>query len=204
MIYAAASGFLTGFSLILAIGAQNAFVLRQGLKGEHVFWLCLFCSFSDAVLISAGVFGFSALVALTPDLTRYMTMAGATFLFVYGAVRFRAAWIGDYEISAGAATRTLATTLALAAAFTWANPHVYLDTVALIGAVSTGFPDSERWFFGGGAITASFVFFFSLGYGARFLAPTMQSPRAWRVLDVLIGLTMWWLAAALVFQPHSA
>ena len=198
-MYAAISGFLTGLSLILAIGAQNAFVLRQGLTGEHVFWLCLFCAFSDAVLISIGVSGFGALVAISPESTRYMALAGAAFLFTYGFFRFRAAWAGVHEISSVAESRTLGTTIALAAVFTWANPHVYLDTVMLIGAVSTGFPGIETWLFGGGAIVASFVFFFTLGYGARLLAPIMQSPRAWRVLDTVIGITMWWLATALVF-----
>ena len=198
MTYAATSGFLAGFSLLLAIGAQNAFVLRQGVAGQHVFWLCLFCSVSDAILISAGVFGFSALVALTPELTRYLALAGAAFLFAYGGFRFAAAVRGSYDIAPGARTRTLGSTLALAAAFTWANPHVYLDTVALIGAMSTGFPGMERVAFGAGAVTASFVFFFSLGYGARFLAPLMQSEQAWRVFDTVIGMTMWWLGATLV------
>ena len=198
MLYAALSEFLTSFSLILAVGAQNAFVIRQGLIGEHVLWLCLFCSVSDMILIAAGVYGFGALVELTPELTRYLTLAGASFLVCYGALRFRAAWIGEYEFSAGVASRTLAGTLALAAAFTWANPHVYLDTVALVGTVSTGFPGEARPYFAAGAMLASFVFFFSLGYGARLLAPVMRSPQAWRVLDTGIGVTMWWLAGALL------
>lgn len=201
MISAAISGFLTGLSLIVAIGAQNTFVLRQGLKGEHVFWLCLFCSLSDAVLISTGVLGFGALVAFSPDLPRYMAMAGAAFLFGYGILRFRAALIGKYEVNFGTETKTRTATLALAAAFTWANPHVYLDTLALIGAISTTYPGASRWVFGAGALAASFFFFFSLGYGARLLAPIMQSPKAWRMLDTVIGAIMWWLAAALLFQP---
>ena len=167
VISAALSGFLTGLSLIVAIGAQNAFVLRQGLTGQHVFALCMFCSLSDAILISAGVAGFGALVAVYPDLGRHMATAGAAFFIAYGAMRFLAAWRGDYDIQEGAETRTLGSTLVLAAMFTWVNPHVYLDTVALIGAVSAGFDVAVRWAFAWGAILASFLFFFSLGYGAE-------------------------------------
>lgn len=184
--------------MILAIGAQNAFVLRQGLSGEHVFWLCLFCSLSDALLIAIGVSGFGTLAALSPNLTHYLTFGGAAFLYGYGYYRFRAAVVGDRQFGMGDETQTLRGTIALAAIFTWANPHVYLDTVALIGAVSTGFPGAAQWAFAIGAMGASFVFFFSLGYGARFLAPLMRSPMSWRVLDVLIGMTMWALATMLI------
>lgn len=198
MITAGLSGFVTGLSLILAIGAQNAFVLRQGLKGEHVLALCLFCSVSDTLLIGAGVFGFGAMTSAWPFLPAFMTYGGAAFLFFYGLRRFYVAWKGGETMGVGAESQTLGTTLALAAGFTWANPHVYLDTVALIGAVSTGFADDVRWIFGAGAMLSSFIFFFSLGYGARLLQPVMTSARAWQILDVLIGVTMWWIAASLV------
>ncbi|MCF7700580.1 LysE/ArgO family amino acid transporter [Loktanella sp. M215] len=199
MIAAALTGFATGFSLILAIGAQNAFVLRQGLAQAHVFWLCLFCAASDAVLIAAGVLGFGAIVALWPDLPRVMALAGAAFLAVYGLQRLIAAWRGDYALQLGGQTRALWPTLATAAAFTWLNPHVYLDTLGLIGAISTDFHGSAlKTAFGAGAVLASFVFFFSLGYGARLLGPVMQSARAWRVLDTGIGLVMWALAVKLL------
>ena len=195
----ALTGFATGLSLILAIGAQNAFVLRQGLARNHVFWLCLFCAASDAALIAAGVAGFGALVTLFPGFPRLMALAGAAFLFVYGATRFRAAWVGDYTMQIAGETRALWPTLATAAAFTWLNPHVYLDTLGLVGAVSTQYQAlGDKLAFGGGAVFASFVFFFALGYGARLLAPVMRSARAWRVLDVAIGLTMWAIAAALI------
>lgn len=200
MIAAAATGFFTGFSLILAIGAQNAFVLRQGLLKQHVFALALFCAVSDAVLIAAGVAGFSALTAAIPSLPLVMSLAGAGFLLVYGLARARAALAGGHTLTPGKNARSLRRTLMLAAAFTWANPHVYLDTLGLIGAVSTGFdPGADRLAFGIGAVTASFVFFFSLGYGARLLAPLMRSPRAWRVLDAGIALVMFAIAAKLVF-----
>ena len=139
------SGLLTGYSLLFAIGAQNAFVLRQGLKGEHVLWLVLFCSISDAVLITFGVTAFGTLVSFYPGLPRFMVVAGAAFLVIYGAARFWAAWRGAYEIIDGSEARTLGRTLALAAAFTWANPHVYLDTVTVIGAIATGYAGAARW-----------------------------------------------------------
>jgi len=193
------TGFATGFSLILAIGAQNAFVLRQGLQRQHVFWLCLFCAGSDALLITAGVAGFSALVHAWPALPLAMSLAGAAFLIIYGVMRFREAWHGDYAMEIEGLSRSLAKTIAIAAAFTWLNPHVYLDTLGLIGAISTGFEGAAlKWAFGIGAVTSSFFFFFSLGYGARLLAPVMASPRAWRILDVIIGLVMWAIAAKLL------
>lgn len=199
MLIAGLTGFATAFALILAIGAQNAFVLRQGLVRAHVFWLCLLCAVSDAVLIVAGVLGFGVIVELYPQLPQIMAWGGAAFLIVYGAMRFFAAWKGDYAMQLGGQSAGLWATLATGAAFTWLNPHVYLDTLGLIGAVSTQFTDiTEKTAFGIGAVTSSFVFFFSLGYGARLLAPIMQSARAWRMLDVGIGVVMWALALKLL------
>ncbi|NRP26185.1 Arginine exporter protein ArgO [Aliiroseovarius sp. xm-m-379] len=196
---AAITGFLTGFSLILAIGAQNAFVLRQGLLRNHVFPLVLFCALSDALLIVAGVLGFGALVSAVPMLPVLMAVMGAVFLMTYGVLRFVAALKGQYEMELTGRARSLKATLAIAAAFTWLNPHVYLDTLGLIGAISTSFEDwNARILFGLGAVSASFVFFFSLGYGARLLAPIMTRPSSWRVLDIGIGLTMWMIAVGLV------
>ena len=201
MIGPALTGFLTGFSLILAIGAQNAFVLRQGLIGQHVLPLVLLCAVSDALLIAAGVAGFGVLVEAAPALPRIMALAGAAFLFVYGALRLRAAWAGEYALVLEGSGGSLGKVLATGTAFTWLNPHVYLDTLALVGAVSTQFePLGEKLSFGIGAVTASFVFFFSLGFGARFLAPIMRSRKAWRWLDVGIGGIMWLLALTLVLH----
>ncbi len=198
MFSAASTGFITGLSLILAIGAQNAFVLRQGLLRRHVFWLCLLCAGSDALLIGAGVAGFGALVTLWPGFPALMALVGALFLLAYGAARFWMAWRGEYTLNLAGKSAPLGRTLWMAAAFTWLNPHVYLDTLGLIGAVSTQFhgptPKLAFWL---GATGASFVFFFSLGYGARLLAPVLSSPRAWRLLDAGIGTTMWILAARL-------
>lgn len=199
MLAPAITGFATAFTLILAIGAQNAFVLRQGLAHAHVFWLCLLCAVSDAVLIAAGVLGFGYIVTLYPMLPQIMAWGGAAFLVVYGALRLWAAWQGEYALQVAGKSLGLGATLATGAAFTWLNPHVYLDTLGLVGAVSTQYTDPlEKAAFGIGAITSSFVFFFSLGHGARLLAPIMQSARAWRFLDLLIGLVMWALAIKLL------
>ena len=199
LITPAVHGFTTAFALILAIGAQNAFVLRQGLAKAHVFWLCLLCATSDALLITAGVLGFGYIVDLYPMMPQIMAWGGAAFLLIYGAMRFVAARRGAYAMQLSGQSAGLWATLATGAAFTWLNPHVYLDTLALIGAISTEYEDTARkTAFGIGAVTSSFVFFFSLGYGARLLAPIMQSARAWRILDIIIGLVMWALAFKLL------
>ena len=192
------SGFALGFSLILAIGAQNAFVLRQGLRREHVFAVCLACALSDALLIAAGVAGFGALAGAAPWIEPAMRFGGAAFLLWYGARSLIGAWRGgEALLAAREDTRaSLAATLGTVLALTWLNPHVYLDTVVLIGSVSSQYAD--RLAFGIGAVTASFVFFFSLGYGARLLAPLFARPRAWQVLDTGIGLVMWAIAAKLL------
>lgn len=199
MISAAFTGYFTAVSLILAIGAQNAFVLRQGLIGQHVFALCLFNAVSDALLIAAGVLGFGWLVTLNLHFPDIMAAAGAGFLLVYGAIRLRAAWWGNYLIEQGASARSLRTVLLTTAALTWLNPHVYLDTLGLIGAVSTGYQaTNEKVAFGIAAAFGSFTFFFALGYGARLLSPIMQSTRAWQILDVLIAFVMWAIAFGLI------
>lgn len=191
------TGFALGFGLILAIGAQNAFVLRQGLRGEHVFVICLTCALSDAILIAVGVAGFGALVQATTWLGPLMRGAGALFLAGYAALALRAAWRGGSGLTAqgrGALGRGQA--LGVTLAFTWLNPHVYLDTLVLVGSISSQ-SASPIWF-GLGAICASFVFFFSLGYGARRLAPVFARPGAWRIFDAGVGVTMAALACKLL------
>ncbi|WP_373356885.1 LysE/ArgO family amino acid transporter [Pseudoroseicyclus sp. CXY001] len=194
----ALTGFATGFSLILAIGAQNAFVLRQGLLRAHVLPLVLFCALSDAILIAAGVAGFGAATTALPWLPAAMALAGAGFLIVYGGLRMRAAIKGTGGLTAAGGGGSLGRVIAIAAAFTWANPHVYLDTLGLVGAVSLQFDGAERLAYGIGATLASFVFFFSLGFGARLLAPLMQSRRAWAIFDALVALVMWAIAVKLL------
>lgn len=202
---AAATGFATAFSLILAIGAQNAFVLRQGLLNAHVFWVCLVCAVSDAILITLGVTGFGMAAEAMPLLPTILLWGGAIFLLVYGFTRLRAAWKNREGIELKGESKALIPTLLTTLAFTWLNPHVYLDTFGLIGAVSTNYPPlGPKLAFGIGAVTSSFVFFFSLGYGARLLAPWMQSPKTWVWLDVFIGLVMWALALMLILSAHSS
>ncbi|WP_416881516.1 LysE/ArgO family amino acid transporter [Marivita sp.] len=194
----ALAGFALGLSLILAIGAQNAFVLRQGLLKSHVFAVCLTCALSDAILIASGVAGFGALTQAIPGLELAMRLLGAAFLIWYGARTFQSAWRGGQAMQAGRAAGSLRKALLTCLALTWLNPHVYLDTVVLLGAVAAQYED--RLNFALGAMTASFVFFFSLGYGARLLAPLFAKPRAWQVLDVIIGIVMWAIAAKLLLM----
>lgn len=191
-------GFALSITLILAIGAQNAFVLRQGLKQSHVFAVCLTCALSDAILIAAGVAGFGWIVDVAPWIAPVMRWGGAAFLLVYGALAFLSAWRGTAGLKVGDQDAgSLRTALLICLGLTWLNPHVYLDTLVLIGSVASQY-DGSRLFFGIGAVSASFVFFFSLGYGARFLAPVFAKPQAWRVLDIGIGLLMWSIATALI------
>lgn len=202
MFDASISGFLLGLSLIVAIGSQNAFLLRQGLRGQFVLPLVLTCAISDAILICAGVAGFGALVLAAPWLLMAIKWAGAGFLFVYGAMNFRAAYRGGGALQASDAhapslTKALVTCLLL----TWANPHVYLDTVVLLGGLSASY--TPAWAFAAGASFGSFVFFFSLGFGARLLRPVFEAPTAWRILDGLIGLTMWLIALSLILSDTS-
>ena len=191
-----ATGFALGFSLILAIGAQNAFVLRQGLLRQHVFPVVLFCAVADMILIVAGVGGLSLLIAdVASHYAPFLFGFAALWLAVYGVMRLhsaiRASDVMETEApSAGSVTAVLAT----AAMLTFGNPHVYLDTVVLIGTVSLQFQGTAKLAYGAGAATASFVFFFALGYGATFLAPQMQRPNAWRVLDAVIAVVMFALA----------
>jgi L-lysine exporter family protein LysE/ArgO len=197
-------GFLLGASLIVAIGAQNAFVLRQGLKGEFVLAIVLICSLSDALLIAAGVAGLGTLVSRSPTALLVVTAGGAVFLFIYGARSFlRAIRPGALEPERGSAGK-LSAAIAACLAFTFLNPHVYLDTVLLLGSLSGRYSGVARAAYGVGATLGSFVWFFALGYGARLLQPLFADPRAWRVLDIAIGLVMWWLAARLALSFAAA
>lgn len=199
MLEAALNGYLVALSLILAIGAQNAFVLRQGLRREHVAAVVAVCAVSDAVLIGAGVAGFGALSAAVPWFGAAMRWLGVAFLLVYGALRFRAALRGGEALAPSAAApaplgRVLATCLVL----TWANPHVYLDTVVLIGSISAQYAPHQLAF-GVAAACGSLSFFAALGFGARALAPVFARPQAWVWLEVGVGLVMWTIAAGLAF-----
>ena len=187
------SGFILGLTLILAIGSQNAFVLKQGIRREHVFFICLFCAVSDALLISAGVAGFGAVTARYPHVVDIAKIAGILFLLGYGLLSLYSSIKVSHALSTeGQAVTSLIKALLLCVGFTWLNPHVYLDTLVLVGMVSTG--ANSKLLFASGAVSASFAFFFTLGYGARFLKPLFANPKAWNILDALVGILMLYLA----------
>jgi L-lysine exporter family protein LysE/ArgO len=192
-------GLALGFGLIVAIGAQNAFVLRQGLRREHVGAVVLFCAAADAVLIAAGVMGMAQALGQSPGLSRALALAGAAFLAVYGwrALR-RAMHVHKLDEPAAGSSFSLGAAVAQAAAFTLLNPHVYLDTVLLVGSIGAQQPAALQGWFIAGAAGASMVWFSTLGFGARWLAPCFARPKAWQALDSLIGATMFALSALLV------
>ena len=196
-ISAALSGFFLGASLIIAIGAQNAFILRQGLLRSHVFVLCLICALSDALLIAAGVAGLGTLVSQSPMLINAVSLGGMLFLGTYAFMAFKRALHPGAMQTGNPEPLGLKAAVATCLAFTFLNPHVYLDTVVLLGSLSSAYVGADRVAYGAGAAIASFVWFFGLGYGARLLQPLFAKPAAWRVLDVLIGIVMALLALSL-------
>lgn len=195
----ALTGAMTSLGLILAIGAQNAFVLRQGLRGEHVLAVCLACAVSDALLILLGVAGFARIAAESSWIAGVARYGGAVFLVWYGARSLRAALTatGALAVTGGGGTAPLGRTVLGCLAITWLNPHVHLDTVVLLGAVSARFPGAEASF-AAGAIAASFAFFLALGYGAAWLRPLFANPMTWRILEAGIAVVMWGIALRLV------
>ena len=194
--------FLRGFgmsaALIVAIGAQNAFVLRVGLRREHVLPVVLVCALSDALLITLGVLGVGTLVQDSPVLLAVARYGGAAFLIAYGALAARRAWRSSGMALRDAPRIRLRTALATCLALTYLNPHCWLDTVVLLGAVAGQLPAAQRGAFGLGATAASFAWFFALGYGARLLRGVFERPVAWRWLDGAIALVMWGIAASLL------
>lgn len=198
-------GLVLSLGLIVAIGAQNAFVLRQGLRREHVGSVVLFCALADAVLIAAGVFGMAQALGGHPEWARALALAGAAFLAAYGWQALRRARQSNHlRAQASGSGMPLGGTLAQAAAFTLLNPHVYLDTVLLVGSIGAQQAADMRPWFVGGASFASLFWFGLLGFGARWLAPWFARPKAWQILDGLIGLTMWVLAVLLVRHALAA
>ena len=196
------AGLGAGAGLIIAIGAQNAFVLRQGLQRLHVGPVVLVCILADISLILLGVAGMGLMVQEHPGLLQWLRYAGAAFLTAYGLLALWRAWRGESGLQpagdgAGGRSRVVIACLA----FTLLNPHVYLDTVVLLGSLSTHYEGERRWIFAGGAATASLLWFLSLGYGARFLLPIFRSSVAWRIFDVAVAAFMLTLAALLLMQP---
>ena len=195
-------GFGTGLALIVAIGSQNAFVLRQGIRGEHVTAVVLVCSISDALLIAAGIAGIGALIEANPVVVEVARYAGAAFLVGYGAMAARRA-IHPGALTASGHQKALRAGAAVSTvlALTWLNPHVYLDTVLLLGSLANQQTQDLRWWFGAGAIAASIVWFSALGFGARILRPFFARPSSWRLLDGLIAVVM--LALCLLYTSPS-
>lgn len=192
------TGFLSGAALIIAIGAQNSFVLRQGIRREHVLPIVLVCAGADALLIAAGIAGLGALIQSVPLVLNVTRYGGAAFLVAYGLIAARRA-LHPHPLTVDSGGDTsLGAAIATCLAFTFLNPHVYLDTVILLGSLANQCGDNGRWVFGGGAITASFVWFFALGYGARLLGPLFSNAGAWRVLDSLIAVIMFGLGIMLL------
>ena len=191
------TGFSIGFSLILAIGAQNAFVLKQGLIRQNVFLVCLICAASDAILITLGVSGFGEIITEYPIIERLARIGGALFLFTYGVLNLYSAQTKTHALEpTKKIQKSKHKTILTCLGFTWLNPHVYLDTVVMLGSISTQFENTAA--FALGAISASFVFFFSLGFGASKLTKYFEKPRTWRVLENLIGILMIFLGITLV------
>ncbi|MDO4238962.1 LysE/ArgO family amino acid transporter [Micrococcus sp.] len=193
----ALTGLLTGLALIVAIGAQNAFVLRQGVRREHVGLVVVVCMASDAVLILAGTAGVGALVQAVPWLLEALRWAGALYLLWFAASSLRSA-LRPQALVAEQAPRTAGSVLGTTLALTWLNPHVYLDTVVLLGSLANQHGPDGRWAFAAGAVLGSVLWFTALGYGARLLSRVLADPRAWRVLDVLIAVVMAVLAVRLM------
>lgn len=191
-------GFGLGASLIIAIGAQNAFILRQGILRQHVFVLCLICAISDAVLIAIGVAGVGALIASSPNLLFFIRLGGATFLLWYAFVAIRRAMKPQGLEANVQSSPGLRASIGTCLAFTFLNPHVYVDTVLLVGA-SAPYEGSAKPAYAVGAMLASFVWFFALGFGARLLEPIFKNPRAWQVLDTMIAITMLLIAFGLIY-----
>jgi L-lysine exporter family protein LysE/ArgO len=191
------AGFLACLALIVAIGAQNSFVLQQGIRREHLLSVTLICAASDALLIAAGIAGLGALIQSNPLLLSVARYGGALFLFAYACLAARRAWQGERLDLEAAVPMPLPTAIATCLGFTFLNPHVYLDTVILLGGLANQHGEGGRWLFGVGSAAASLLWFVALAYGARLLAPLFTRPAAWRMLDTLVACVMFGLAFSL-------
>lgn len=198
-------GFLVSGGLIVAIGAQNAYVLKQGLLKNHIFWVALVCFLCDFTLLSFGVLGFGTLISQSPLATMGLAVLGAVFLFVYGLRSLQSAIKGESALNLDPQnqrqnlSKTIGTTLAL----TLLNPHVYIDTVVIIGGVASTLTLDQKYIFLLGAVMASALWFFGLGFGARLLIPLFKKPITWRILDSVIALVMWAIAISLLSYAYS-
>jgi len=194
------SGFLLGASLIVAIGAQNAFVLKLGIQKHHVFTVVMICALSDALLIALGVAGFGTFVQSSPNILTVVTLFGAVFLTIYGGLAMMRAIHPSRMKTTENPQTTLLGAVTTVLSLTFLNPHVYLDTVVLLGGISAQYEGNTRFIFGAGATLASFVWFFALGYGARLLQPVFAKPRSWQILEFFIAIIMWSIAFKLIYS----
>ncbi len=192
-------GFASSASLIIAIGAQNVFVIRQGLLQNHLFLTALLCSSIDAILITTGVFGFGQVISAYPlliEITKYFAVA---FLLAYGVLSLKSAFTNkNLENKRNQAAQSRKKTVLLLLALSLLNPHVYLDTVILLGSIASQHSLDEQFYFAIGAIAASFIWFFSISYGSRFLAPFLSNALAWKIIDICIAFIMWGIAVSLI------
>ena len=204
MLSAFLTGLFLGLSLIVAIGAQNAFVIRSGILRNHIFYIALFCAISDSLLIIIGIAGISFFLKdFMNEFSNIIFGFSALWLFSYGLLRIRSALINNYlTVDNNSKSSSLLKAISIVAVFTFVNPHVYLDTLILIGSISQQFLDTNRIYFAIGACTASFIWFFSIAYGAKLLTPIMQKPAHWRNLDLLIALIMFVIAFNLASQGN--
>jgi len=204
MLSAFLTGLFLGLSLIVAIGAQNAFVIRSGILRNHIFYIALFCAISDSLLIIIGITGISFFLKdFMNEFSNIIFGFSALWLFSYGLLRIRSALINNYlTVDNNSKSSSLLKAISIVAVFTFVNPHVYLDTMILIGSISQQFLDTNRIYFAIGACTASFIWFFSIAYGAKLLTPIMQKPAHWRNLDLLIALIMFVIAFNLASQGN--
>ena len=204
MLSAFLTGFFLGLSLIVAIGAQNAFVIRSGILRNHIFYIALFCAISDSLLIIIGIAGISFFLKdFINEFSNIIFGFSALWLFSYGLLRIRSALINNYiPVDNNSKSNSLLKSISIVAVFTFVNPHVYLDTMILIGSISQQFLDTNRIYFAIGACAASFIWFFSIAYGAKLLTPIMQKPSHWRNLDLLIALIMFVIAFNLASQGN--
>jgi L-lysine exporter family protein LysE/ArgO len=204
MLPAFLTGFFLGLSLIVAIGAQNTFVLRQGILGQHVFYVALFCALADALLISIGVAGISFFLNnIINQISNFLFGFSALWLTGYGILRLKAVFKTDIMVEIELSkSKGLIPTISIIAVLTFANPHVYLDTMILIGSLSQQFSGENKIAFTAGASTASFIFFFSLAYGAKLLKPLMERPSSWRILDFIIAIIMFSIAIKLSLEAN--
>ncbi|MDF7668076.1 LysE/ArgO family amino acid transporter [Orbaceae bacterium ESL0727] len=197
------SGAMISASLIIAIGAQNLFVLKQGLLKEHIFWVCLICFLCDFVLLSVGVLGVGSFIGQYPLLTESLALFGALFLICYGSLALRSAWRGESSLkmtSTDNSKKRLMTVILSTLAVTLLNPHVYLDTVVIVGGIAGTLNNEQKIAFLIGAVCVSAIWFFGIGYGSRLLIPLFKQKRVWMILDCMVGVIMYYIAALLIIH----